>query len=573
MKTQISPKGPKRPKISWATKTPAAVPPNPHSRRRPPPPPRRHPMPFRPTLPRRCLHDCKLTSFVSAVSSLAASPSPSPPAGAAPAALTPAAYNALMSAYSSAGRSDEVLRLFRSLPFPPNAPLYTTLISSLADSGCHHAAGAAFASLLRSGTPLTPSAFTALLKSRGATSPESCYKVLGAMDSLGCAPDTAVYNCIISMLCDYQQVEQALGVLEFMAENEIVPTVRSYTAILHCYCRQGKVLHAERLVDGMIQVGCLPDVVSYSVLIEGLCSVGEFGEVERILGESEEKGWTPNAVTYTIYMAALCRMNYLDEAFRQFHIMQSRGLSLTVETVNILFDCFCRGSMFMEAENLLEYSEELGWDVDVFCYNTLMSRLCDAGCFAKVLKLLVDLLKKGIGPDMFSFTIAIRSLCGAGKFQLAKCLMENEGIEYDVVAFNTLIHEFCKVQDLLGVQLTYDYMIRRNVLPNEFTRSMVIDSFCKDKKFGEAIFFFLECSGDQYVDDHFFRLNNWLVKAKQLSKVWYLLDELRSRGFAFDVYIFNSLIRIFCLGGYCKHDNVEKVCRTLDKMLAKVPNT
>jgi pentatricopeptide repeat protein len=527
-------------------------------------------MPFRPTLLRRCSQD-KLDSFIAAISTFTASSSPSPPAGAVPAARTPAAYNKLMSAYSSVGRSDEVIRLFHSFPFPPTALLYTTLISSLAVSGCHHAARSTFASLLRSGLPLTPSAFTALLKLRTTASIDSWYKIVEAMDALGCSPDAAVYNCLILLLCDYQQVGEALGVLDLMAENGIYPNVRSYTAILKCYCEQGKVLHAERFVDAMIEVGCLPDVVSYSVLIDGLCSVGEFGMVERILEESEDKGWTPNAVTYNIYMSALCRMGFLDEAFRQFQIMESGGLSPTVETVNILFDCLCRGSMFTEAESLLG-CEELGWDVDVFCYNTLMSRLCDAGGFVKVLKLLVDLLKKGIGPDVFSFTIAIRSLCRGGKLQLAKCLMENEGIGYDVVAFNTMLHGFLMVGDVQSVRLTYNYMISRNVLPNDFSKAMVIDSYCKEQNSGAAVKFFLEYSGDRYVHDHFLRLNNWLVKERQLSYVRYLLDELRFQGFALDVCIFNSLVRIFCFEGYCKHE-IEIVSHMLDSMLAKVPNT
>jgi pentatricopeptide repeat protein len=328
----------------------------------------------------------------------------------------------------------------------------------------------------------------------------------------------------------------------------------------------------------MIQVGCPPDVISYSVLIEGLCRVGEFSKVERILGESEEKGWTPNAVTYNIYMSALCRMGLSDEAFRQVDVMCSRGLSMTIETVNILFDCLCRDSRFSEAVCLLEYSGELGWEVDVFCYNTLMSRLCEVGDFARVLKLLVDLMKKGIGPDMFSFTIAIRSLCGAGKFQLAKYLLDNERMAYDVVAFNTLIHGLCVVGDLHGVIQIYMDMISRNVAPNNFTIAMVIDSLCKQKKFLTAINFLVEPSvkylvpgqeslGKYLVPDHFVRLTNWLVKAKGLGYVLIFLRKIRAKGLALDVCVFNSLVRIFCWEGYCRHENFYEVSLILDSML------
>uniref|UniRef100_A0A0D9VR95 Pentacotripeptide-repeat region of PRORP domain-containing protein n=1 Tax=Leersia perrieri TaxID=77586 RepID=A0A0D9VR95_9ORYZ len=240
-------------------------------------------MPFRPTLPRRCSssHESKLSSFLSALSSLPSSSFPSSPPPPPPASPTPAAYNALMSTHSRAGRHGEVLRLFRSLPFPPTAPLYTTLISSLADSGQPLAARAAFAALLRSGVLPTASAFTALLKS----SPRDVDRVFGAMCAAGVSPDAAFYNCVISMHCDLRLVQGALGFLDLMLENGLRPTARSFTAILRAYCEQEMFQEAEMLVDLMIENGFPPDVVSYSVLIEGLCRVGEFGKVEMILGE------------------------------------------------------------------------------------------------------------------------------------------------------------------------------------------------------------------------------------------------------------------------------------------------
>ncbi|XP_039785143.1 pentatricopeptide repeat-containing protein At5g46100-like isoform X2 [Panicum virgatum] len=210
-------------------------------------------MPFQPTLPRRCPRERKLASFLAAAAASLSDPlkpSLSPPAGAVPAAPIPAAYNALMCAYSRAGRPDEILRLFRSLPFRPTAPLFTTLISSLADSGRHRAARAAFSSLLVSGLPPTTSVLTALLKAHRTASVESVYHVfsdfLAAMAVAGCSADAAVYNCLISALCDFRRVDEASGVLDLMLDNHIWPTIRSYTTILRGYCEQGRILEAER---------------------------------------------------------------------------------------------------------------------------------------------------------------------------------------------------------------------------------------------------------------------------------------------------------------------------------------
>uniref|UniRef100_J3LLF2 Pentacotripeptide-repeat region of PRORP domain-containing protein n=2 Tax=Oryza brachyantha TaxID=4533 RepID=J3LLF2_ORYBR len=468
-----------------------------------------------------------------------------------------------MSAYSRAGHHGEVLRLFRSLPFAPTSSLFTTLISSLSASGRPLAARAAFASLLKSGAPPTASAFTALLKSSH-DALDFVDSVFRAMDAAGCSPDAPVYNWIISMLCDFRLLQEALGFLDHMLENGPRPTARSFTAVLRVYCEQERFHEAERLVDTMIQNGCPPDVVSYSVLIEGLCRVGEFSKVEMILGESELNGWKPTAVTYNIYMSGLCRMGFLDEAFQQVDVMRSRGLSVTTETVHILFDCLCRNAMFSEAVCLLEHSKELGWNVDAFCYNTLMSRLCDIDDFARVLKLLVDLLKKGIGPDKFSFTIAIRSLCRAGKLWLAKCMIDNKGIKYDVVAFNTLIHGFCMAGDLDRVQQTRTDMINRDIIPNNFTNAMLIDSLCKDLKFVEAKRFVLDSLVNGLVPDHIIRLNNWLVKANKITLVLKLLYEIRCKGFVLDTCIINPLVRVFCWEGYCRHDKFYQISPILD---------
>ncbi|KAM0825423.1 hypothetical protein ACQ4PT_069569 [Festuca glaucescens] len=518
-------------------------------------------MPFRPTVPRRCLHDSKLSSFLYALASVSSTPSSSPPPGSVPAARTPAAYNALMSAYSRAGRPDEVLRLFRSLPFPPTALLYTTLISSLAASGRRRAARAAFSSLLVCGLAPTASAFTALLKCQDG-SLDSMYHVFLAMAATKCPPDAAVYNCYISMLCDSGRLEEARGILDHMVDEGVRSTARSYTAILRGYCEQGRILEAERLLDDMADAGCPPDVVSYSVLIEGLCGVREFNKVEMILGESDDKGWTPNAVTYNIYMSALCRTGFLDGACHQVDIMRSRGLLPTVETVSILFDCLCRDSRFLEAVCLLEHSEELGWHADVFCYNTLMGRLCDAGDFARVFKLLVDLLKKGFGPDMFSFTIAIRGLCGAGKLQVAQCLMDNEWIGYDVVAFNTLVHGFYNAGDLLGVKLTYMKMHSRQISPNNFTNATLIDSLCKDQKFVEKV---NSEARDESVPDHVVHLNSRLVKGVKFTKVLNLLDEIRCRGFDLDTRVFFiPLVNVLC-GDY-ERGNINEAAYILTRL-------
>ena len=197
-------------------------------------PPSQPPMPFRPSLPRRCPFDrtSPPSYSLSPPSPTQARPRPRRLPAQCLQLSPPPLYNALMSAYSHAGRHDEVLRLFRSLPFPPTAPLFTTLISSLAASGNKSTVLDAFSPFASGLGP--PLSLRCLSPSTLPHPSQSVYHAFfRTMAAMGCAPDAATYNCFIWMLYDSERWDEAWAILDIMLEEGVCPTiVRSYTAIL-----------------------------------------------------------------------------------------------------------------------------------------------------------------------------------------------------------------------------------------------------------------------------------------------------------------------------------------------------
>ncbi|XP_073098671.1 uncharacterized protein [Elaeis guineensis] len=517
--------------------------------------------------------DTKLSTFCAAVAEFSKRPhGPLPPPGAVPRRSLPASYNALMKSFSRCGDADEVRRLFRELQLfrsAPNALCYNTLINSLVVANRHAEAEVAFEEMVSSGVAPTTSSYTILIKSRSLHPSliDSTYDIIQFMVRSGRHPDRVTYLTLIAGLCRAGRIEEAWGVLDQMLEERLMPTVEAYTCIVHGYCSAGRIEEAKRLMGTMEALGCRPDVVTYSILVEALCRTAEFEEVEKILRESASKGWKPNAITYNIYMNGLCKAGKVDEAFQLFEVMRKRGLCPDAITLNILFDCLCRDSKVWEAKSLLERNAELEWDVDVFFYNTLMSRLCELGEWISVLKLLTDLVKKGIGPDACTFTIVIRSLCRAGKLRKAKCIMSSRGFGADVVAYNTLLHRFYMAGEFNEVQRLYVNMVLEDIVPNKFTYGIMIDSFCREGRFLEAIDCLLGSLKQGFLSDLVVRLNNWLIKGGKLKEILQLLEEMTERGFVPDVRMFNALISAFCREGYCWREDVYKVCLILDKML------
>ncbi|XP_074587083.1 uncharacterized protein LOC141842974 [Curcuma longa] len=519
--------------------------------------------------------DAKVSAFCAAVAEFSrcrpASPLPSP--GSSPSRRHPSAYNALMKSFSRSGDVEEVIRLFRELMLwhpIPNALCYNTLISSLVVADRYDDVEKVFDEMLASGVAPTASSYTMLLKLRSfyPNFVDFAYELIPFMVQSGCQPDTSTYTMLIAGLCRAGRMQEAWGVLDkMMGEDKLLPTVQSYTCIVQGYCSDGRIEEAKRLVAEMESVGCPPDVVTYGILIEALCEVGEFHEVEKLLMESEKKGWKPNEVIYNIYMNGFCKAGKIDESFRLLEVMLANELHPTIVTLNILFECLCRDAKVWEAKCLLERSAQLGWDPDVYFYNTLMSRFCKMNELVCVLKLFNDLLKKGINPDSCTFTIVIRSLCKAGMLQPAKCVFTNSSSVTDVVAFNTLLHEFYRAQEFNEVRALYLKMISENIIPNKFTYCIMIDTLCREGRYMDAIDSFLRSLMIGFFPDLVIRLNNWLVKAGKLREILNIAEGLSCRGLVIDVSVFTALIRALCREGYCKSNNLDRVCLLLQRML------
>ncbi|XP_042458962.1 pentatricopeptide repeat-containing protein At5g65560-like [Zingiber officinale] len=477
-----------------------------------------------------------------------------------------------MTSFSRSGDADEVIRLFRELMLwhpTPNALCYNTLINSLAVANRYDHVDKLFDEMVASGVAPTTASYTILLKSRSFDPNfiEYAYRLIPLMVQSGCQPDTSTYTMLIAGLCRARRMDEAWGVLDQMVEDKLLPTVQSYTCIVQGYCSEGRIKEAKRLVARMEGIGCPPDVVTHGILIEALCEAGEFHEVEKLLMESEKKGWKPNEVIYNIYMNGFCKAGKIDESFRLLEVMLTNELHPTIVTLNILFECLCRDSKVWEAKCLLERSAQLGWDPDVFFYNSLMSRFCKMNELVCVLKLFNDLFKKGISPDSCTFTIVIRSLCKAGMLQRAKCLFSNSSFAADVVAFNTLLHEFYRAQEFNEVRALYIKMISENIIPNKFTYCMMIDTLCRERRYMDAIDCFLRSLMIGFFPDLVIRLNNWLVKDGKLREILNLAEGLLCRGLVIDVSVFSALIRALCKEGYCKSNDLDRVCLLLERML------
>ncbi|XP_020586153.1 pentatricopeptide repeat-containing protein At1g09900-like [Phalaenopsis equestris] len=451
--------------------------------------------------------------------------------------------------HSSTVATAAARRFLRHL-FRPSTVSYNAFINSLLLANHTTAASSAFLALLSSGLRLTTTSFTIFLKlilnSTRASRFDDAYSLLDRMLHYGPLPDAITYSTFIAALSRAGRISEAVGILDFMLEKKCSPTPQACTSLIHGYCSQGKVKEAKHFLGLIENYGFAPDTFIYTVLIDALSRHGEFDEVEKILGESQSKGWKPDEVTYNVYMNGLCKAGRIGEAFGLLNDMRCNGLLPSLETLNILFDCLCRDCKLLEAMKILEKSSELDWRPDIVFYNTIMSRFLDRGWSTNVLLFFSNMVKKGIEPDACTLTLIIRSVFSGGKFQLARYLI-NEIWSFgpDVLAFNTLLHQFYLFGENKEVINLFSDMIQKNMTPNKFTYCIVIDSLYKEERIEEAIELVHGTIRDDFMQDLISRLLRWLAGGQKLGEILKLFQKL-GKDSVIDFACFNSLILSCC---------------------------
>ncbi|XP_020574583.1 pentatricopeptide repeat-containing protein At5g65560-like [Phalaenopsis equestris] len=482
-------------------------------------------------------------------------------------------YSKLMKEFKRAGQVDQVLRLLQEMKdfnLRPDMVCYTIIMDSLVMANRPEQALAIFEEMISTGLAPDTACCTVLVKlySFYLKQFDSAHEVILWMKKFGCSPDTLTYTTLITGLCWDYRVEEAFRVLDSMADDECQPNVYTYTPIVYAFCCMGKLNDARNLVKAMISKGCFPNSATYNILIKAFCKIGAFDEVDELLEESKHNGWKPDEITYCTYMNGLCKWGEMDRTFQLLEIMLDNGLVPNAFTVNILLDCLCSGSMAWEAKLLLERSAELEWDADVINYNTVMSRLCDDGRFMAVLKLFTDMLKKGISTNAWTLSIVIHSLCKAGKLREAQHVLDIEDVATNEAAYCTLIQYFYVAGKVHEVSLLFSKMVKGNIFPNSSTYSILIDCFCQQGNYWQAIYCFLRSFEQGSSQGLVARLIYWLVSAGRVRLVLYLIEQILEQGVVMESYIYNSFIKVCCKMGYCQSKEVYNICCILDRMLS-----
>lgn len=179
---------------------------------------------------------------------------------------------------------------------------------------------------------------------------EVVHEVYMGASKLGVEIDACCLNIIIKGLCETNEIEAALKVLDEFPQQKCSPTARTFSTIMHALCERGRLQQSFDLLERMEAEGVETDAIVFNVLISGLRKNGRGEEGSELLEKMMIKGCDPNPGTYQEVLYCLLDSKKLCEAKKLMERMIERGINPSFESYKVVIQAFCRENVVEDVE-------------------------------------------------------------------------------------------------------------------------------------------------------------------------------------------------------------------------------
>ncbi|KAK4341766.1 hypothetical protein RND71_037582 [Anisodus tanguticus] len=258
-----------------------------------------------------------------------------------------------------------------------------------------------------------------------------------------------------------------------MLHHGFKPNKAIFRALISANCKSGKVSKAFGVFRSMLALGVLEVRDAYLVLLRALLVNKKMLEAAEVILElhgknleSQNRGMPPNLHARNHLIAGLFRAGQTERAKMIFDIIVKEGPGPNRAIYTAMISGLAERGRLSEAFGLFDTTILRGLTPRKIIYNALFDGCCKTGNLQKAQDLLQKMLQMGIASTK---------------------------------AFNTLIDGFLKNGNVLETKQLLKKMIEGCVEHDQDTYTMLIESLCLDKKYGEALGVLLEMGEKGFV--------------------------------------------------------------------------
>ncbi|KAG5542786.1 hypothetical protein RHGRI_015784 [Rhododendron griersonianum] len=280
------------------------------------------------------------------------------------------------------------------------------------------------------------------------------------------------YNAFLKACDTLDRPERAVHALVKMKEMKLQPNIRTYELLFSLFGN----------VNAPYEEGNMLSQVDVAKRIHAI-------EMDMVKNGIQHSHWSMRNLLKALGAEGMVGelIQYLRVAENQF----SRGYScLGTASYNIVLHSLVEANESHMAVDIFKSMKSCGFLPDAATYNIMIDCCSIVRCFKSASVLVSLMLRDGFYPQAVTYTALIKILLGNGDFDKALSLLDQgslEGIQYDVLLFNTVLREACEKGRIDVIELIAERMHQKKVQPDPSTCYYVFSAYVNHDYISTAI--------------------------------------------------------------------------------------
>ncbi|XVE69453.1 hypothetical protein DITRI_Ditri09bG0153500 [Diplodiscus trichospermus] len=209
-------------------------------------------------------------------------------------------------------------------------------------------------------------------------------------------PRKQAFDLLIARLCKLERTDEALRVIETMAERGYGLNVASFHPIVSSLTRKKKMEEAWRVVDRMRDAGVSPDVTTYNYLLTAYCFEMKLTEASAVVKKIEEEGLAVDSRTYDALILGACRAGKVEGALVLLRSMMDAGFHVMYSTHSHVINGMLRLGYYDQAVRFVMACRGRDPMLDKESFGVLANKLVSLGRPVEAMVVLDEMRKRGM---------------------------------------------------------------------------------------------------------------------------------------------------------------------------------
>ncbi|CAJ1968463.1 unnamed protein product [Sphenostylis stenocarpa] len=320
-------------------------------------------------------------------------------------------------------------------------------------------------------------------------------------------PDTTAINAVLNACANLGDAKAFLQVFDEMPQFDVVPDALSYNTMMKLCCKIGRKDLLLFVLERVLQLGIPFCVTTLQSLVSAYVEFGDLDTAEklvqamreqrrdicRVLREcsnledlsGNESDCDSNNDNDEDCVFEKLLPNLVDQSGNEAELpLLPKGYAPNTRTYTTLMKGYMNAGRVSDTVRMLEAmrrQDDKGSHPDHVSYTTVVSALVKVGSMDRARQVLAEMTRIGVPANLITYNILLKGYCKQLQIheakELLKEMVDDAGIQPDVVSYNILIDGCILVDDSAGALSFFNEMRERGIAPTKISYTTLMKAF------------------------------------------------------------------------------------------------